>query len=511
MRTVTSAQLSLLHSTLREESFRVYIIRKSSGEEVDVSDRVLSISIDLSDDEPVSVCNITFNDDYTLYGNDSSLNPLISSSSYNSPSPLLWPENEVKVWVGLASYGTTVSDWQLLFHGVLGDEISPSGSKSRRRISIRCRDLAKRLQDRFVVGEWIYGSEDGISVVAVIQSVLNDVFGLDAPTLHVKDNPNFMIYPVKVGNRSVWDILQDLIKPTGYQLRYWFWPAGATAYDNEGNAFTVAEDGFYLTLLDPGRSKTTADDSLDISVDAISEEDLTIADDTVRNSFTVRYYDRDTGEYMEAHYENASSIVTYGRREMVVGQDDVPYIDTYPEAWALCQVLDHDLSEVPATDKITCQLMWHLEPYDLLDVSNALLATGTQKLGVRQITFNMSPDEAFSMTIVGVRDRVIGQVQGWLTSSGATSPRQKMPPTISAGNAWSTASILSTGDLRTETILEVVPPEAADVKFYEWRWALEGEGTWHEEVTSEPRLRLLNLPPGKKIAWTCRARLAEER
>jgi len=511
MRTVTSAQLSLLHSTVREEKFRVYIIRKATGASVDVSDRVLSISIDYSDDEPVAVCTVEFNDDYTLYGNSESLNPLITTSSYNSPDALLWPENEIKIWVGLASYGSTVTDWQLVFHGVLGDEITPSGRKDQRRITIRCRDLAKRLQDRFVLGEWIYGSDDGTSVVAVIQSVLNDVFGNSAPTLYVKDNPNFMIYPVKVGNRSVWDIIQDLIKPTGYQVRYWYWPSGATATDSEGNNFTVSADGYYLTVIDPGRNKTTADDSLSISTDSITEENLSIADDTVRNSFTIRYYDRDTGEYMEVHYENAESIATYGRREMVVGQDDVPYIDTFPEAWALCEVLDNDLSEMPATDRISCQLMWHLELWDLLDVSNALLSTGTQQMGIRRITFQMIPNEPFSMEILGVRDRVIGQVKSWLVGWGTASPRQRLSPSLAVGNSWSAATMLSTGDLRTETVLEVVPPKAADVEYYEWRWAVEGEGVWHEEITREPQLRLMNLPPGKRIAWTCRAKLAEER
>ncbi len=505
MRPVSQAEYSLLHSFVREEKFRV-LIRAKDGREVDISDRVLQIGVSHSCDDPVATADLEINDAWTVFGDEHSLNPLIASSIYNDPSPLLWPENEILIYCGLAPLGETPSQWALLFHGVLGDSISPSGRKDERKINVRARDLAKRLQDRIIRGEFIYGSEEGEAVVAVMQGLLNQHASDLGITLLVRDNPQFMIFPTKIGNCSVWEALQNLLKPTGFQCRYWFWPAGAVAYDCTGSEVTISQDGFYLTVIDPGRDRTTADDSLDASIDTINEESVEICEDTVRNSIWVCYYDRDTRQYMECHRMDAESIAKYGVRTMVIGQDDVPYIDTYPEAWDLAGVVLHDLSEVPATDRISCQLMYHIEPFDLLNVTNARLATGTQILGVTDVQFSMAPGEEFTMTITGTRDRVIGQVRTWLASSGGGTPISP-PGTMLSGSAAARSEVGEDGSLLTEVILSVTPPPEAEVDRYEWRWAIVGEAQWHEETTLEPAGRLTGLPPGSTVAWTCRARL----
>jgi len=361
-----------------------------------------------------------------------------------------------------------------------------------------------------IVGEYLYGSEEGTAAVAVMQGILNQHYGDSVITLHVRDNPQFMVYPVRVGEQSVWDALQNILKPTGYQVRYWFLKAGQSdIYDCEGNPITITEDGFYLTVVDPGRDPVIVVDGLDEDIDTITEESLDISDDTVRNAFRVRYYDRFTKEYMEVTRDNATSIATYGRREMVVGQDDVPYIDTFNEAWDLMAVLDNDLSEAPATDRFTCQMMYHLEPFDYLDVTSARLSTGTSEMGIRDLEFSMGPDAPFAMTITGSRDRVIGQVMGWLTSSGSAEPEYQIVY-LEGGAARSFVTILDDGSLRVEVILEVVPPLSHEVVLYEWKWTRTGEGIWHEESTVGPVLKLFGLPAGVEIVWTCRAKLAGE-
>jgi hypothetical protein len=505
MRATTETELALLHSFNRNEGYSVEV--KRSGEAAtDISDRALSVTVDFAADEEVSTCSVDFDDTWTVYGSSSALSPLVSGSSYNSPSPLLWPENEIYVYAGVAAEGEAVSSYKLLFHGVLGDEIQPSGRKDKRTISVTCRDLAKRLQDRQIVGEWIYGSDEGTSVVAVIQGVLDQAMGDDAITLHVEDNPNFMVYPVKLGDSSVWDAIQDLIKPTGYQVRYWYFPSGATSTDCEGNTINVTSEDFYLSVIDPDRDKAVSDDSLSESTDTIVEESLGISDDTIRNSVTIKYYDRDTKQYMEVHRDDMDSIATYGLRDIVVGQDDVPFIDTYGEAWDLAGVILNDLSEVPSSDKFDTQLMYHIEPFDLLDVTAARLVTGTTTMGVRRVSFTMSADDRFRVAITGVRERIIGQVGGWLTSRPGAVPAYKVE-NLTSGTGRSTTTVLRDGTLRVETILEVVPPPAHQVESYEWRWAVSGEGIWHEQNTRDPVLRIYGLPHGTTVAWTCRARL----
>jgi hypothetical protein len=507
VRTTTEAELELLHSFNRAESYQVKVKRRSTGALVDLTDRVQSISISMSNDEPVNTCDVEFDDSWTAYGAAASLSPLVVTSVYNDPAPLLWPNNELYVYVGFADVGEDVTDYKLLFHGILGDGISPQGTKGSRSISVSCRDQAKRLQDTMIVGEYLYGSEDGTAAVAVMQGILDQHYGDSAITLHVRDNPQFMVYPVRIGEQSVWDALQDILKPTGYQVRYWFIGAGQSGiYDCEGNQITITEDGFYLTVVDPGRDPVIVADELDEDVDTITEESLDISDDTVRNAFRVRYYDRFTKEYMEVARENATSIATYGRREMVVGQDDVPYIDTFNEAWDLMAVLDNDLSEAPATDRLICQMMYHLEPFDYLDVTSARLSTGTSEMGVRDLTFSMGPDAPFITTITGSRDRVIGQVMVWLTSSGGAQPEYPIVY-LGGGSARSFVTILCDGSLRVEVILEVIPPPSHQVALYEWKWAQEGDGIWHDESTTGPVLKLFGLPAGVAITWTCRAKL----
>ncbi|MCX7844355.1 MAG: hypothetical protein N2507_03245 [Candidatus Bipolaricaulota bacterium] len=505
MRPVSAEELALYHSFLRTERFRV-CVRRRDGTEVDITDRVLSISISHSGDEPISTASLEIDDGWTRFGASQSLNPLILASTYNQPGPLLWPNNEVRIYVGLAPLGQDVQRWSLLFHGVIGDSIGLSGSKRERTISLHLRDLGKRLQERLILGEFLYGSESGEAVVAVMQGLLDQHVPDLGIRLLVRDNPQFMIFPVKVGECSVWEALQNLLKPTGFQCRYWFWPAGSTAYDCAGNPVPITTDGFYLTVVDPKRTNTTPVDSLSADVDTLTEEDIELCDDTIRNSVWVRYYDRHTGQYMECHRADGASIATYGERIVVIGQDDVPYIDTYPEAWELAGVVLHDLSEVPATDRLTCQFMPHLEPWDLLDVTNARLSSGTCRLGITEIRHELPAGGPFTTTLTGTRDRVIGQLRAWLTSRGGATPRTPAPAVL-RGQANTHVHVTETGELSTEVVLEVVPPNTAEIEHYEWRYALAGEGIWHESVTAEPKLILRGLPPRSRVVWTARAKL----
>lgn len=505
MRPVTEEERRLFHTFHRTERFRV-LVRRRDGTEVDITDRVLSVSISHSADEPVSTATVEIDDAWTRFGAERALNPLILTSTYNRPTPLLWPNHDLLIYVGLAPLGQSPARWHLLFHGVLGDSISLSGSKSERTITLHCRDQAKRLQERLILGEFLYGSEAGEAVVAVMQGLLDQHVPDLGLRLLVRDNPQFMVYPVKIGGCSVWEALQDLLKPTGFQCRYWFWPAGSTAHDCAGNPVIIPQDGYYLTVVDPGRTKTTPVDSLSADTDTITEESIELCDDTIRNSVWVRYYDRHTGQYMECHRADGASIAAYGERIVVIGQDDVPYIDTYPEAWALAGVVLHDLAEVPATDRLTCQFLPHLEPWDLLDVTNARLSSGTCLLGITEIRHELPAEGPFTTTLTGTRDRVIGQIRAWLTSQGQATPHTPAPP-VMHGHAAAHVQVTETGELATEVVLEVIPPRTAEIEHYEWRYAIAGEGIWHEVVTAEPKLVLRGLPPGTRVVWTARAKL----
>jgi len=520
MRSTTAPELVLLHTPLRSEGCKVEIVR--GGSAVDITDRVISGSISHSADEPVSTVDLVLDDDYSEYGTAASLCPLISTSSYNSPSELLWPNNDVKVYFGVNDLGSAVTsnELKLVFHGVLGDSIKPDSSRGSRQIKVHARDQAKRLQDHWIHGEYVYGSAAGTAAVAVVQSILNDCFSWDESSsdykkLHIDatayTNCDLVVYETKIGDCSCWDAIQKVIgcaagDDLGFEIRYRFLPDGDTSTkDNEGDTITVSGDGFYLCLLQIDQSKSVADDSVDISTDSIEEHDIEIFDDMIRNDVYGHYIDRDTEEEMTLHREDMASIAAYGRRTMEIGQDDVPYIDTNPEMWALLGVCLNALKDVPATDGWSQQMSYHVEPNDLLDVTNALLATGSSKVGVTDISHEFQPGggpttrQMFRTTITGVRDSIVGGRAKFLTATGETTLDDTMLPSPVAGEG---RSIWKTGIQSTETTLSFPAPANVQVESVTWYYATSGDEVWHEVTTSGPSLTIRGLDPGTTLAWT---------
>jgi len=534
MRTTTAPELVLLHTPQRSEASKIEIIRDGSA--TDISSRVLNASWNLSADQRVAVGGITVEDNYSHYATASALNPLVEGSTYNTVAtvydPLIWPNNEIKIYAGIDNLGSDASDdLKMVFHGVLGDEITPNYSRGQRTLSVQFRDLAKRLQERWILGEYVYGDEDGSAAVAVIQGILNDCFTADTSSsdykkLHVDatayTNCNLVVYPMKIGNMSCWDAINKVIAcaandDMGFELRYRYLPNGDTSTkDNEGSVITTSGEGFHLCLLQIDQANTTADDSFSASVDEIKSETITISDDMIRNSVYVKYIDRDTKEEMAIHRDDRASIDIYGLRDMQIGQADVPFIDTFVEAWDLAGVALNALKDVPGTDRFTCQMAYHVEPNDLLSVINAQLFTGTDKMGVTDIQFEVTPDggpltrQGFSMTITGIRDRITGSRIGFLSMTGDEGTQYTLPPPVIDGSGTSTWGVDTQGNANTKTILTVPIPPDIQYDFIEWMYSIEGEDQWRNEITLSPELVIMGLPPGKILAFLHRFRLKGE-
>ena len=531
MRTTTGGELTLLHSIQRSEAAKIEIINGANT--TNVSSRVLSASWNLSADQRVSDGSVVFKDGYTVYATASALNPLVEGSTYNTVAaaydPLIWPNNDIKIYVGVDTLGSDAADdIKLVFHGVLGDEITPGYAPGDRSLSVHFRDQAKRLQDHFIIGEYVYGDEAGTAAVAVIQGILNDCFTTDTSAtaykkLHVDatayTNCNLVIYPMKIGNMSCWDAINKVIgcaanDDMGFELRYRYLPdADTSTKDNEGNVITTSGEGFHLCLLQIDQSNTTADDAYSATTDEVASETITISDDTIRNSVYVKYVDRDTKEEMTIHRDDRTSIDTYGLRDMQIGQSDVPFTDTYEEAWDLAGVALNALKDVPGTDRFTVQLGYHVEPNDLLSMVNAQMFTGTDKMGVTDIQFDIKcgggteTRQGFSMTVTGIRDRITGSRIGFLSMTGESGTQYTLPPAITDGSGASNWGVDTQGNANTKTILTVPVPPNVQYDLIEWMYAVSGEDQWRREITVEPELVIMGLPPGKTLAYLHRFRL----
>jgi len=527
MRTTTAPELVLLHGFQRSEAAKIEIIRNNVA--VDVSNRVLGASWSLSSDHRVSDGSVVFEDNYSQYDITAALNPLVSTSSFNTPTSLVWANNDIKIYVGVDDLGSDASDdLKLVFHGVLGDAIDPSYAPGDRKLKIQFRDLSKRLQNKPIIGEFVYGDDDGTAAVAVIQSILNDCFtaevsSSDYKKLHVDSsaytNCNLVVYPMKIGNMSCWDAINKVIgcaanDDMGFELRYKFIASGAPGWkDNEGGDITITADGFYLCLLQIDQSNTTPDDIFSASADEVYNEDISISDDMIRNSVYVKYVDRDTKEAMTIHRDDQSSIAIYGQIDMIIGQDDVPFIDTYVEAWDLAGVALNALKGIYASDSFTCQLGYQVEPNDLISVANAQLYTGTDVMSITDIVFNIAPGggastkQGFTMKITGVRDAVTGSRLAFLNMTGNNTLIYSLPPKIGDAEGSSTWGRDEKGNANTKTVLTCQIPPNIQLDWIEWRYAVEGDDIWKVEITTEPELTIMGLPPGKVLAYFHRFKL----
>ena len=212
---------------------------------------------------------------------------------------------------------------------------------------------------------------------------------------------------------------------------------------------------------------------------------------------------------MEINRQDSTSIAAYGKRTMVIGQADVPYIDTYQEMWNLLGVALNVLKDVPATDGINTQFMYHLDPNDLIDTSHTSLTTGTAKVGITKISHSLSPGggagrkKAFTTSIVGIRDRITGYSPPF---TGEDKPETTIAPTV-YNLAENTSFFQDADGSYTKSFLRCTRIPDTQAFLYAWRWSIKDSGEWIFATTTEPELALPNLPPNTEITWSARAKL----
>src|SRR5690606_18454327 len=136
-------------------------------------------------------------------------------------APLLWPNREVVLQVAVTEVGQfpQPGQWRTIFHGLLGDVIRTEGPI----VVCETRDLAKRLQDAYILPEMVrpYDSAAAIPAEELMQNLLDDVLGRGQVTLYlpsgtedhprpISESPGWMAYPkAEIWEfKSLWDALQ---------------------------------------------------------------------------------------------------------------------------------------------------------------------------------------------------------------------------------------------------------------------------------------------------------------
>lgn len=337
---------------------------------------------------------------FTLKDNGASLSPHVRTSPWNilggQYSPLLWPMRETILDVATTPPGQVPAsgDWVRVFHGHLGDRIKRNGAA----VTCECRDLAKLLQDCWIEEVRQYGSEAGVPVATVLQAIMNDNMGADAPVLWVPQATSFMVKPYQVEYQSVWSALQAVAAQMGWFLGY-RWDPGTGE--------------FRLALVEPPRDKTAPDWAFTAD-DDIYTQDLDVSDTDVRNVVQIIYRNRTLNERRTVTVEDATSIAEFGRRAMGIEEGDTSLIDTESEARTMAALALGDLKDMTGSTSIDMPLFPAMDVFSTFTLENRQASDTVDFFAVDSVRHTLDFEGNKFRTAVIASRKVRGSRARWL-------------------------------------------------------------------------------------------------
>ena len=369
--------------------------------------------------------------------NENRFSPLDATSDWNYDGmvfdPLIRPNREVLIYTAAVGIGETPlpGDYDLLFHGIVGDSIRTEGQV----VEIECRDLAKRLQERYILDYREYGApieDGGVPAHVVMQEILDDEFGPGVIQLYVPVAPSFALPSFAVEFGTVWDWLQDITAEFGWWLGYKYDP--------------VMEE-FRLTLLEPPRDKTAATADFEFDGDDVYIQDLDITDRDIRNRVAVVYRDN-AGVRQMVTVDDVASQAEYGIRPMQIDETDTHLIKTSMDALNLANLALEDLAGQRATNSLTLPFLPELDLYDGITVVDPRVSSEVEFYGVESLrhTLDFAGERLESEVIAA--GRVIGSHQRWLQMQAREGSAGKPPDDV-----W---------PVRPNTILTVAASDSSD-------------------------------------------------
>ncbi|GAH57444.1 unnamed protein product, partial [marine sediment metagenome] len=209
-------------------------------------------NIDLGDWE----CDMVFDNAQSFIAGNESLDPVDELSTLNQDGssafdPILSENHEVKVWIDEGS------GWVMFFQGYAGADVGSTLVDTKRHtVTFSPNGITGPIKERNRLREITYTDRD--LATSLLRSILLES-GFAGKLAHVvvSDDPTLQIDEYTTKQEGTWAVLQKAIAKTGYILASRYHASG-TAY-NDGSGDSTPEDGYYLTLYDPLRSKSTPD------------------------------------------------------------------------------------------------------------------------------------------------------------------------------------------------------------------------------------------------------------
>lgn len=326
MRSLTGQDIAVLDApdgyTVRA---RVWVWNGTGWEDVtSLEDRdwLVEVSWDESVNEPCAQATVQLR----RRQEDLTLNPLVA----NKLTGVLALARPFYIEVATLPLGDPpqAGDWREVFRGQV-----EKLSLDKDPLTFTGRDDAGKLLRRFIESEVEYGSDAGVAVETVMQSILTD--NSTGVTLYTPTSPGVVLGKYKQKKAPVLTALRERALSIGWDVRM-FWDDGTST--------------FRFTLLEPQRTATVADWTFrPDQVKAVTRLDQEMVD--VRNAGRLWYYNRsalDSGGKPTRAYVDASdsaSITTYGRQWMQLSEDEDSPVDSPTEAQRMLDAAIADLKE----------------------------------------------------------------------------------------------------------------------------------------------------------------------
>lgn len=298
-----------------------------------------------------------------------SLSPLMTGSTLNRDdngayAPLLHPNRRLEIRTATVAAGTprsAVTAWKTKFVGLI-DVVRFADPK----ITLEARDSLAPVVDAVYEVEHTYGSETGVLVETVLAQMLANA-GFGSTVLGVANAITAAVrtFTVPAGTK-VFEAMEDVALK-----------AGAKLIQRQ-----TAEGAHQLVLYVPPRDKTTPDRTfgpgqyMEVGGLALDPADL-------RNALAIAHIEESTGEEVVTPFEDAASILTYGRKFMQLAFKAGDDIDTQAEVNTLGAAALKDLAALPLASQKRFPYRWCLELDDVYAFSaNSTHFDQTQTLAV---------------------------------------------------------------------------------------------------------------------------------
>jgi hypothetical protein len=447
MRSVTGQDFAVLNAPDGYSVFaRVWVWDGAAYQDVTAlenRDWLVSVSWDESMTEPCAQAKVQLRRRLE----DLSLNPLVS----NKLTGVLALGRTFIIEAATCPLGDPpqVDEWREVFRGeveTLDLENDP--------IVITGRDMGGRLLRSFIETERQYGSESGVAVETILQSILTD--NGTGVTLYVPTPTGVVFSAFPVPPSPVLTALRNVALKIGWDVRYRW----------DGNTGT-----FRLTLFQPPRTSTTSLWTFHHSrVKAVTRLSQSVHD--VRNVVRLHYYNRAspdaasvaTPAYVES--TDAASIATYGRCYMQLAESENSPIDSPTEAQRMADAARDDLKAPLLDFGVDMYFHYAVQLGDVVTFEPSEddnFFTSAQTLAVVSAAHSINAKgHTTSLTLGG---KPVGPVDQWFRRESRVN-RSAMPPTLAPSPVTGLAATSTAGGAVITFTASAVPPLAVEFELH---------------------------------------------